>query len=276
MSTSLPRDDLTAPLVLLLKGGVTFRTLIDVGSADGTYGLMALCNTGIDFNLFNIDPQSLYEPSLKAIAEQVGGAYRICGIGSNDGTAYLAKRHQSGNLNVAGHPYFFSVGPAGSDAVPIPVRSLDSLLPEVGLPGPYVLKIDVEGSEMLALIGAERSLSDIAAILVETNIFYGRVSGPKFIDIYTYLASRGFSLFDIVNLAHRPSDANLFMCYSCFINNAVDFRESVPYAAGDRTADVVADMEQRQDRLRRLNGELIARIRERRSATQVGTGLARP
>ncbi|MHC2415418.1 hypothetical protein ACVJGC_008009 [Bradyrhizobium diazoefficiens] len=95
--------DFSATLQNLFAKGVRYGAVIDLGCADGHFVLNHLSRLGGAVPL-NIDANRIYENSLKAIKEVLGGHYRICAITDHEGEIEITE---------SVHPYWSSVRPAG-------------------------------------------------------------------------------------------------------------------------------------------------------------------
>lgn len=125
--------------------------------------------SGVDFDLLNV------------AAADFDGEMRMQTSSVRDGEgithAHLTEQSEGENLRT------------------VPVRKLDSIVSERAPEKPYLLKIDVDGVEMKILAGAEEMLSDCSVVVIE--------AGPKnFMERAGYVVSRGFELFDFVDLCY--------------------------------------------------------------------------
>jgi len=250
------RDTLITPLIMMINNGVPVSTFIDVGAADGSFGLTVLDAVDPSLRLVNIDAQETYAASLARIQTMLGEPYRITAIGEHDGVIRVSKPQHEYWLSTAAH---MTTG----DTVELPCRTLDSLCAEIGVKGPSFIKLDVEGAEMGVLKGADQTLKDTCGLLIESPV--RAAPGPQFLEIYAFLAERGFSLFDIVRLSHRGSDSTLYQFYSVFIANRFDFRGKKPLRSKEQQADVLAAVTARREQLRAENTQLIASIKMKRA-----------
>jgi hypothetical protein len=120
---------LSETLERLLKKGVSYSTVIDVGCADGNFFLdyMKLFPNAVPLN---IDANRLYETSLKAIKDAVSGDYFIGAI-----TEYVGQI----DITESVHPYWTSIRPEGDNywsrvnalikgKVKVPTITLDALV----------------------------------------------------------------------------------------------------------------------------------------------------
>ncbi len=253
---TFPRDTLITPLIIMINNGVPVASFIDIGAADGTFGLTVLDAVHPGLRLFNIDAQDTYAPSLSRIEAMLGEPHRITAVGERDGTIRVNRPQHEYWLSTAEHM-------SGDNTMEIPCRKLDSLCAEVALKGPHFIKLDVEGAEMGVLKGADATLRDTAGLLIESPI--RAAPGPQFLEIYEFLAARDFSLFDIVRLSHRGSDATLYQFYSVFIANRFDFRGKNPLRSKAQQAEVLATVTARRDALRAENTQLISSIKMKRA-----------
>ena len=254
-STQFPRDTLITPLIIMINNGVPVNTFIDIGAADGTFGLTVLDAVNPSLHLLNIDAQETYAGSLARIEAMLGEPYRITAVGDHDGVIHVNKPQHEYWLSTAQH--------MGPGSVELPCRKLDSICAEVGLKGPAFIKLDVEGAEMGVLRGAEATLRETAGLLIESPV--RAAPGPQFLEIYEFLAGRGFSLFDIVRMSHRGTDATLYQFYSVFIANRFDFRGKNKLRSAEQQAEVLESVTSRRDQLRAENLQLIASIKLKRS-----------
>jgi FkbM family methyltransferase len=74
-------------------------------------------------------------------------------------------------------------------------RRLDTLVGERTLTAPFLLKIDVDGAELLIIAGAAKTLQSCSVVIVEVGL---HTFQPRF----ALLAEAGFELFDVVDLAY--------------------------------------------------------------------------
>jgi FkbM family methyltransferase len=255
-NAKFPRDTLITPLIMMVNNGVPVKTFIDIGAADGTFGLTVLDAVNPSLHLLNIDAQETYAASLGRIETMLGEPYRITAVGAQDGMIRVNRPQHEYWLSTASH--------MGTDGgMELQCRRLDTICADVEMKGPAFIKLDVEGAEMDVLRGAEATLRDTAGLLIESQV--RALPGPQFLEIYQFLAAWDFSLFDIVRLSHRGSDATLYQFYSVFIANRFDFRAGKPLRSKDQQADVLSAVTERRAQLRDENTQLIADIKFKRS-----------
>lgn len=77
--------------------------------------------------------------------------------------------------------------------VPIKLITLDTICARHGI-RPDALKLDIQGAELDALRGAEKTLEGVLAVELEVAFQETYVGQPLFADIDTFLRQRGFSL----------------------------------------------------------------------------------
>src|SRR6478735_215754 len=149
----------TLTLERLFAKDIRYGTVVDLGCADGQFflGHMRLFPGAVPLN---IDANALYEDSLKAIKEAVGGDYRIAAVTDHIGTIGITQSVHPywASLRPAGDPYWSRVNDLSAATVEVPATTLDALVGELGLKPPFLLKLDVQGAEEAALHGARDTL----------------------------------------------------------------------------------------------------------------------
>ena len=87
-----------------------------------------------------------------------------------------------------------------------PASTLDELLADrVSAEDRVLLKLDLEGHEVHALIGASYLLKAVEVVLTEVQFYDINNSGrPTFSDVLEFFRQRGFEIYDIACLSQRP------------------------------------------------------------------------
>lgn len=87
--------------------------------------------------------------------------------------------------------------PGAAGAPPLPL-----------LPGPTLLKIDVQGYEIEVLKGAARTLASVDVLLLETSVLPYNRGSPLTADVVAFLRSLGFVVLDVLEL-HQGGPENI-------------------------------------------------------------------
>ena len=207
----------TDTLRLLATKGLRYRTVIDLGCADGHFFLQH-ASIGLFAGAvpLHVDANSLYEPSLKAIRDTLGGHYVIAAVTDRVGEV---------ELTLGSHPYWSSLLDK-SDAywqrmnklhagkVKVPAVTLDSLTSKLHLSPPFLLKLDIQGTEKAVLAGARETLKQTDVVICEIDL-------ADFHDLDRVMESDGFSLFDITVL-RRMNDGSLGWFYPVYLSRRRD------------------------------------------------------
>ncbi|MCK1396643.1 FkbM family methyltransferase [Bradyrhizobium sp. 4] len=246
--------DFSATLQNLFAKGVRYGTVIDLGCADGHFVLNhQSCLSGAV--PLNVDANRIYEDSLKAIKEVLGGHYRICAITDHEGEIGITE---------SVHPYWSSLRPAGdvywsrvndltTSKVKVPATTLDALVEELSLKPPFLLKLDVQGAEQAALTGARDVLENCSVVVCETDV-------DDFQDINAMLLAAGFFLYDLTTL-QRLRDGTLGWFYPVFVSGKLaHLKPQAFWDAGDNAA-VIGVQETRRKMILEQNRKALNRLR---------------
>jgi FkbM family methyltransferase len=246
--------DFSATLQNLFEKGVRYGSVIDLGCADGHFVLNHLSCLGGAVPL-NVDANRIYEGSLKAIQEALGGHYRICAITDHEGEIEITE---------SVHPYWSSVRPEGdvywsrvndltTGKVKVPAMTLDTLARELSLKPPFLLKLDVQGAEKAALTGARYVLENCNAVVCEADI-------DDFQDINAMLVEAGFFLYDLTTL-QRLRDGTLGWFYPVYVSGKLaHLKPQAFWETGDNAA-VIGVQESRRKMILEQNRKILNRLR---------------
>jgi len=77
----------------------------------------------------------------------------------------------------------------------VPVVALDEYVDEHNMPLPDLIKLDVQGFELEALVGAKRCVASARFIIVEVSLVELYLWQALFRDIYDFCRTHGFRLY---------------------------------------------------------------------------------
>lgn len=86
------------------------------------------------------------------------------------------------------------------------MRSLDDIVEERGYPLPDLIKIDVQGAELLVLAGAEKTLQNCRDIIIEMQHEEYNLGAPKADIVSQYLNEIGFELVSKIHMGVVDGD----------------------------------------------------------------------
>jgi FkbM family methyltransferase len=179
------------------------KTVIDVGASDGRWSLQAM-RCWPDANYLLIDANPVHEPALRAFTQQHPRThYVLAAAGPSEGEVYFDASDPLGGLASA-------TPLVAPKVITVPQVTLDATVAGLGLPGPYLLKLDTHGYERHICEGAGSVLAQTALIVSEAYGFPPAADGPRFYELCTYLADKGFRPADLAEFNRRPSDGILW------------------------------------------------------------------
>jgi FkbM family methyltransferase len=253
----------------LFDKGVRYSTVVDVGCADGHFFLTlferGLVPSGVPVN---IDANAVFEESLAAIKEALGGHYCIAAVTDYDGEVELTGSAHPywGSLRPADDSYWRRVNALSGTTSVVPATTLDTLRTRLALEPPFLLKLDVQGAETSALRGAAGFLKDTHVVICEADI-------EDFQGINAMLAENDFFLYDLTHLERIP-DGTLGWFYPMYVNRRLDFvRPAALWDPQDNDAVIRAQAERRAAILK-SNAALLLHIKQSKQPSRPSIDFA--
>jgi FkbM family methyltransferase len=208
--------------------GLEPRTVIDVGVAEGTPELYAaFCEA----QLLLVEPLEEYSRSLQTIVRERGAQLVLAAAGPTAATMEIAVHRVPACSSLLG-------AHRGDNAEIswrcVPTVALDDVIVERALPGPYVLKVDVEGAELRVLEGATALLEQTELALLEVSLFELVADAPQLHDVVAWMHQHGFVVADFYNGHNRLLDGALAQVDVAFVKEDGRFRRVHDYATPEQ------------------------------------------
>lgn len=202
ISRSTLRRTMKGVLAHLKTVGVAPATVIDVGVGPGTPELYRAFPRALHLL---VEPLEEFLPVLRDIVARHNAQYRLVAASDRAGTATVQIRPSALETTAFGH----WPGVHSGITREVPTVRLDALWNELRLQGPAILKIDVQGSELVALEGARGLLPDTEVIILEVSLYEFHAGLPQFADLIAAMRAFGFVVYDLFGGYYRPLDGAL-------------------------------------------------------------------
>ncbi len=210
--------------------GCAPATVIDVGAADGTPPLYEVFPSA---RHILVEPLEEFAPTLRSWAARLGRAdVVIAAAGAEPGIATL-----NVHPDLVGSSMMRESEDSDVNGVERQVElvTLDSLVDRFDAPGPYVVKVDTQGSELEVLKGGlRRVLPATDAVLLEVSLFQFFAGGPLALQVLDWMAQLGFAIYDIADPQYRPLDGALSQVDMLFVRDDGSFRRHHQYATSEQ------------------------------------------
>jgi FkbM family methyltransferase len=223
------RSTMAGALAQLAKQGLAPRVVIDVGAGSGTAELYKAFPRA---HHLLIEPLHEFESSLRDVLTRFQGEYVLAVASDAPGSATLNVHAR----DLYGSSLFHEAEGAYADGTPrqVPAVTIDQLVSERSLQGPFLLKADVQGAELKALRGATETLRQAEAVILEVLLFGTLLGGPQMADVIAYMKSTGFVPYDIFGALYRPLDNALSQVDMVFVREQGMFRREHGYATREQ------------------------------------------
>lgn len=256
---NIPVGSFTGTLVGLFQKGVRYSTVIDVGCADGHF-YVHHSHLGLfpGSTALNIDPNPVYESSLKSIKDAMGGHYLIAAASDSEGELELtmAMHPYWSSLRPRDDPYWERINRMDQGTSKVKAVTLDGLVGRLGLSGPYLLKLDVQGAEAQVLRGARQLLGETHVIICEADLDDFQVTNRTLVDA-------GFGLFDLTQ-PNWLADRSLGWFYPVYLHRSLDHLRSRAFWDTTQNSEAVKAQVDRRAQLLKLVNEILAEQRAAR------------
>jgi FkbM family methyltransferase len=191
------------------KHGLTVNSIIDIGASDGSWskGVMKYFPAA---SYLAIEPLQERQAALQRLRQKaVNFDFELCVAGETD--------VDSITLNVTDDLDGSTVEGDGGVSRQVPGKSIDTLVLQKKLRGPFLLKFDTHGFEVPILKGAANTLADTNVVIMEVYNFQLTDRSLRFHEMCIYMEDLGFRCYDLVEPMLRAHDLafwqmDLFFC----------------------------------------------------------------
>jgi FkbM family methyltransferase len=203
-------------LQYLRARGFNPQSILDVGANVGGWSRIAK-SIFPTANCFLIEPQIEMKPFLDGFCQEFPGSqWFLAGAGANPGELTLTIWD-----DLLGSSFL----PPESEKLQkenkqrrIPIITIDSLIETGAITTPQLVKLDIQGFEIEALRGGKKLFINTEIFILEVSLFI--FSGHSlFHEVITFMADRGYLVYDFVGFARRPYDGALGQVDVCFVKH---------------------------------------------------------
>lgn len=210
-----PVGDMAGLLEDMKRRGLHCSFIMDVGANQAHWSRMAKnIFTGARFCL--IEPQKEMKVSLQAFCDEYQDSFFIeTGAGSTNEVRILTIWD-----DLLGSSFL----PAADNNLKqqhkqraIELKTIDSIIEEQKAEYPQLIKLDIQGFELEALKGAEKTFGHTEVYILEVSLFAFEDNMPQFAEVINFMQSRGYVVYDFPGFLRRPYDGALGQCDVCFV-----------------------------------------------------------
>jgi len=211
-SLAVPSMELS--LIGMRRNGFNPSLIVDVGAYVGDWA--RLCHRLFPAAaILMIEPQAARQAALREVAnriERVEVVSALLGPEARQSVPFYEAESAS------------SVLPGSEQRIAPTTRmamtTLDAVTAGTAFAQPDFLKLDVQGYELDVLEGASRALESAEAILMEVNFLEIYAGARLFHEAVSFMAARGFQVYDIGAFFRRPYDNALWQADVVFVKSS--------------------------------------------------------
>lgn len=216
--------DTDACLAAMKGRGFHPKVAIDVGAYSGEWTL-ALRRLFPETRVLMVEPQAVRKQGLQALTHALDGVeLEPVLLGSTVNSEVTFYQAETGS-SVLRDP-----GNSATHSTAMQMTTLDAVTIGTGFERPDFLKLDVQGYELEVLKGAERLLESVEAVMMEVNLIAVYEGAPLVHEVVSYMAARGFRVYDVCTFFRRPYDNALWQMDMIFVRSTSALMASTRWA----------------------------------------------
>jgi FkbM family methyltransferase len=190
-------------------------TIIDVGASNGSWSRMAR-EVWPAANLLLFEPNPVYAEALAEM--ECSGAHIARALACAQSTGEKVVRMSSDKPFQGVYEPGDEMHAAGApEVVTVPMSTIDAEVARLGLPGPYLIKLDTHGREHDILAGAREALKQACALVIEVYTWSQGTTSMRMADLIPNIErEHGFLPSDLCEPLRRPYDGRMVQCDMLF------------------------------------------------------------
>lgn len=187
-------------------------TVLDVGASDGRWSRDCMKHY-TDSNYVLFEPQSCHSDALDSMEKEFGARIAVVkkAVGKEAGKIYFDITDPFGGA---------LANSKKANTVEVSLTSIDISIKELGLKGPFLLKLDTHGFEIPILEGAAQALNECEVLIIEAYNFNIEPESVLFWQLCAYLDGKGFRPIDMVDTMYREYDNSFWQMDLVFIRSS--------------------------------------------------------
>lgn len=190
--------------------GLQLNHIVDIGANEGDWSReVAMVFPQARFYL--LEPVPVFKPALDAfVLEHPGSKYFPVGAGPEDTTMSIYVENKPDGSATGGSTFLADAKPAEM-FLPVPVRSLDSLIEAGEVEIPDLIKIDVQGFELEVCKGAlTKCFGATELFILETSLYrFWGTRNPLIHEVIAFMVDHNYVCYDLVEFHRRALDGSL-------------------------------------------------------------------
>lgn len=189
--------------------GIAINSVIDIGASNGKWSV-EMMKIFPEASLLAVEPLLEREEELENVKYAYSNFdYILCVAGEEAGQEVM--------LAVSDDLDGSTVGGVSEKFRKIPARTVDSIIAEKKLEGPFLLKFDTHGYELPILSGARNTLMKTNVVIMEVYNFKISEHSKRFHEMCLHMEELGFSCYNMADPMLRVYDRafwqmDLFFC----------------------------------------------------------------
>lgn len=201
--------DMTTRLQTLRRAGFRCTGAIDAGAYHGDWS-REFWGVFPQVPVLMVEPQPAPQSQLRDLAASVPDS-EVIAAALSDRAGSITFHLEESNSGIRVGDSF----PAG-EAISVPCTTLAAILDERGRFAPNLLKLDLQGHELQALLGAGDQLLRFEVIICELSLIpIGGV--PIFAVLNRFFEEQGYRLYDVLPQYDRPLDGALWQLDAFYV-----------------------------------------------------------